>query len=121
MYIFKHSKDLSQVPPGSPERIIVESILDRFIQVHATPPGYDPEAHGYVVLMEAQDLARQTILPELPCPLTQVSWEGVTLVGGFFHGVVLTNNQFGIDFVIPDADWLSETLRVSLMDNLPQT
>ncbi|MBT3700300.1 MAG: hypothetical protein HOG12_02215, partial [Alphaproteobacteria bacterium] len=81
--------------------------------------GYDPELHGYVVLIEALDVYREEILPDLPCPLADVPWEGVTLKGGFYHAVVLTNNDFGIDFLIPDKPWLSELIRKSLEAHLP--
>jgi len=120
MYIIKHPKDLNRLPPGSPERNLLEGKLNRLIKIHERPSGYDPEDHGYVVLIEARDVDRQRILPELPCPLAEVPWEGVTLSGGYFHAVVITNNSFAIDVVIPDADWLSETIRASLNNHLSQ-
>ncbi|MBT3703409.1 MAG: hypothetical protein HOE62_10870 [Alphaproteobacteria bacterium] len=118
MFIFKNPEDLSQLPPGNRARFLLENILERLISIHAKPPVHDPELHGYAVLIEALDVYREAILPELPCPLADVPWEGVTLEGGFYHAVVLTNNTFAIDFVIPDADWLPETLRTSLKENL---
>ena len=118
MIIFKDLNDLKRLSPGSRARFLLEGILDRLISIHAKSSGYDPELHGYVVLIEALDVYREAILPELPCPLADVPWEGVTLEGGFYHAVVLTNNTFAIDFVIPDADWLPETLRTSLKENL---
>lgn len=60
----------------SPERTL---LLERLIQAYAVPSGCDPEEHGYVVLIEPRDVYRQRILPELPCPLADVPWEGVTL------------------------------------------
>ena len=117
MYIIKHPIDLSQLPSGSPERDLLEVILTRLIEAYAT---YNPDEHGYVVLIEAHDVYRQAILPELPCALAKVPWEGVTLEGNYFHAVVLTNNDFGIDFIIPDAKWQPETLRASLEQHLSQ-
>lgn len=120
MFIIKHPNDLRQLPSGSPERDLLGRFLDRLIKIHERPSGYDPEDHGYVVMIEGKDVDRQRILPELPCPLAEVPWEGVTMEGGFFHAVVLTNNDFGIDFLIPNEPWLSEPLRASLEENLSQ-
>jgi hypothetical protein len=119
MFIFKHPKDLRQLPTGSRARFLLERLLHRLIEAHAKSSGYNPELHGYVVLIEALDVYREEILPELPCPLADVPWEGVTLKGGFYHAVVLTNNDFGIDFLIPDKPWLSELIRKSLEAHLP--
>jgi hypothetical protein len=119
MIIFKDLNDLKRLSPGSRARFLLEGILDRLISIHAKSSGYDPELHGYVVLIEALDVYREEILPELPCPLADVPWEGVTLKGGFYHAVVLTNNDFGIDFLIPDKPWLSELIRKSLEAHLP--
>ncbi len=119
MLIFKRPKDLRQLPLGSPERDLLEGLLKRLILINKRPSGYDPEDYGYVVLIEALDIHRQRILPELSCPLAQVPWEGVTLEGSFFHGVVLTNNQFAIDFLIPNEPWLAGPVRKSLEDHLP--
>ena len=115
MLVFQSIDDLKQLSRGDHARPLVRSILNRLIQVHAP---YDPEAHGYVVLIQPHDVHRQRILPMLPYALARVPWEGVTLVAGFFHAVVVTNNTFAIDFVIPDADWLTETLRASLEEYL---
>ena len=119
MIFFKDLNDLKRLSPGSRARFLLEGILDRLISIHAKSSGYDPELHGYVVLIEALDVYREEILPELPCPLADVPWEGVTLKGGFYHAVVLTNNDFGIDFLIPDKPWLSELIRKSLEAHLP--
>ena len=119
MFIFKNKTDLKRLPPGSRARFLLESILDRLISIHAKPSGYEPELHGYAVLIEALDVYREEILPELPCPLADVPWEGVTLEGGFYHAVVLTNNQFGLDFLIPDKPWLPGLIRKSLEDHIP--
>jgi hypothetical protein len=109
MFIFKHTNDLSQLPPGNRARFLVEDLLHHLIQNQS----------GYAVLIEALDVYREEILPELPCPLANVSWEGVTLKGDFYHAVVLTNNDFGIDFLIPDKPWLPGLIRKSLVDHLP--
>ena len=77
MFIFKHPKDLRQLPTGSRARFLLERLLHRLIEAHAKSSGYNPELHGYVVLIEALDVYREEILPELPCPLADVPWEPI--------------------------------------------
>ena len=43
--------------------------------------------------------------------LVDVPGEGITKQDGFFWAVFLANNEFGIVFVIPDADWVNGDLR----------
>lgn len=71
---------------------------------------------GYVVLVDEADLDSPLELPEL-----QGEWldiinrcEGVVLRGGLFHCVYLTNNEFGIEFLIPDEEWLGNDIRRAL-------
>jgi hypothetical protein len=40
-----------------------------------------------------------------------IPWEVITLRDGFFNAVFLANNEFGIVFVIPDAEWVDVNLR----------
>ena len=58
---------------------------------------------GYLVLIEPEDLDRTLSLPELPLRLDRIDWEGVSRRPGYFHAVHLTNNEFGIGFLIPDS------------------
>lgn len=117
MLVFQSRDDLKQLPRDDPALAVVRTVLDRLFQVHAP---YVPEHHGYVVLVEPHDVHRQRLLPMLPYPLARMPWEGVTLEDGVFHAVVETNNTFAIDFVIPNAEWLTETLRASLQEHLSQ-
>jgi hypothetical protein len=50
--------------------------------------------------------------------LSEVPFEGVTMVDGFFYAVYLANNQFGIGFLIPDAEWLPGELRRHLEEHI---
>jgi hypothetical protein len=44
--------------------------------------------------------------------LTDIMWEGASIVDGFYHAVYLGAGDYGIGFVIPvDADWVSDELR----------
>ena len=69
---------------------------------------------GYIVLIEEEDIHQIIDLPELKCRLEGISWEGVSKSSGYYHAVYLTNNEFALEFIIPDADWLTPELRQSL-------
>jgi hypothetical protein len=85
-------KCLADLPRDHPAYSIAAEILARI--------GPD---EGYLVLIEPEDLDRDLTLPELPHRLDRVPWEGVSREGGYFHAVHLTNNEFGISFLIPDS------------------
>ena len=89
MLILKHPSDL---PSDHPAFHLASEILAR---IH---PG-----EGYLVLIEPKDLDRELSLPELPIRLDRIDWEGVSRDRGYFHAVHLTNNEFGIGFLIPDS------------------
>ena len=71
---------------------------------------------GYLVLIEPGDLDRDLPLPELPIRLDLIDWEGVSHRSGYFHAVHLTNNEFGIGFLIPDS--VDGPLRARLEEHL---
>jgi hypothetical protein len=45
-------------------------------------------------------------------------WEGIFLRNGFFIAIWLANNEYGLTFVIPDADWVTGELRDMIEDIL---
>ena len=75
---------------------------------------------GYVVLVEEDDLKKPLDLPELKGDWVDIinRCEGVVRKDGLFHLVYLTNNEFGIEFLIPDADWLDHELRTSIESSI---
>ena len=75
---------------------------------------------GYVVLVDEDDLKKPLDLPELKGNWMDIinRCEGVVLKGGLFHCVYLTNNEFAIEFLIPDAEWLPDELKLRLLDHL---
>jgi hypothetical protein len=86
-------------------------------------PMYDQVRHhltvsqdleGYLIVVEEDDLCRDLALPELASPWTDIPWEGVTRYAGYYHGVVLTNNEFGIEIIIPTSLHIPEAIRQSL-------
>ena len=75
---------------------------------------------GYVVLIEQVDLQKPLDLPELKGDWVDIvnDCEGVVLKGGLFHCVYLTNNEFAIEFLIPDAERLDDEMRLRLLSHL---
>ena len=107
MLIFKTIIDLAKLSRSDPSHYVIQDILTDFPR--------DPSIHGYIVLIEPGDT--RIDLPELKGTLADMSWDGVWKQGGHYHAVRLTNNEFALEFIIPDSDWLAEDLRESLMNN----
>ena len=120
MITIKTHSDLTKVDPANPALPVLEELLLRIFAVYASPVHpYRPEHHGYIVLIEEGDVSNALTLPELGCRLEEVPWEGAAMHGQFFHAVHLTNNEFGISFLIPDAPWVRGKLRSVLEDLMP--
>jgi hypothetical protein len=94
MIQIKHRNDLSQIPPDNPAYPILDQLCTNLIDSY---PEYDPEADGWLVLLEKSDSNR--ILTELrdDWRLQYIQSENVTLEDGFFQGVLLANNQISQD------------------------
>jgi hypothetical protein len=98
-----------------PLHATIESL---FLSIIADCPEYRPEDDGYLVLIEPGDVDRVLDDLDMPYRLSEVPFEGVTVIDGCFLAVWLPNNQFGLDFLIPDADWLPGDVRRHLEDHL---
>jgi hypothetical protein len=94
------------------------TIKKLFLPVIAATPEYRPEDDGYLVLMEPGDVDRVLDDLDVPYRLSEVPFEGVSIIDGCFHAVCLPNNQFGLDFLIPDEDWVTGEARRHLEDHL---
>ena len=101
MLIFKTTYDLHQLNPEHP--------FNPIIREHLSRTGH---LEGYLVLIEEGDTSID--LPELKSRPANIQWEGVSRLHGFYHAVYLTNNEFALEFIIPDADWLDVELKESL-------
>ena len=112
MLLFKSHDDLQKLPTSNPAYPIIEDLVKRLI-VDFIKEGnlYIPDDHGYIALVEEQDKDR--VLTEIweEGTLLTIPWEGITLRDDFFQAVYLANNEFGIVFVIPDAEWVNGKLR----------
>jgi hypothetical protein len=98
-----------------PLHATVQSLVSTMI---ADCPDYHPEDDGWLVLLEPGDLDRVLDDLDMPRRLSEVSFEVVTKVDGCFLAVWLPNNQFGLDFLVPDEAWLPCDVRRHLEDQL---
>ncbi len=105
MKTFKTRKDLKQLAKDTPIYRIIKQCFKR-----------TGHLEGYFVLIEEGDTLID--LPELQADITTLSFDGVFKVGKLYHGIYLTNNSFGLEFLIPDADWLNEKLKANLDTHL---
>ena len=119
MPIFKSFECLSQIDSDHPSRSVVEGLLNTII-TEAEKHGhiYSSDHDGHIVLLNREDADIELDLFIPPRKLEDVFWEGVDVRSGHFIAVFLPNNQFGLIFVIPDADWLPSGLRRVLCENL---
>ena len=119
MLTFKSTEDLNKLSPDDPAHDTVKELIEQLITSYS-PPGrpYDPEDDGYVILIEEGDVDRT--LDELwdGATLLNIPWEGIMLQGNFFIAIYLANNEYGLTFVIPDADWVTGELRELIEDIL---
>lgn len=125
MISFKSVSDLSKLPSDDPAFSIIEDLANRLlVTTESMTRPFDSDAQGWIVLIEETDVDRPLteIWEDDAYSLLDVPWEGVTWQDDFYVTVFLANNEFGLVFVIPDADWLPAELRDVLEDNLvPQS
>jgi hypothetical protein len=121
MITFVSIADLDKLADDDPARPVVKQLLQWLIAPSDFPDHpYNPEEHGQIVLVESGAVDRE--LDDIDMPrLTEILWEGVNIIDGFYHAVYLGAGDYGIGFVIPvDAPWVSGELREvldSLMDD----
>ena len=101
MITFKSEADLLRLNPADPVQPIIEEFVRRLItEPKKSEFGYSPEADGYLVLLDRDDIDRP--LTEIwgrdGYSLIDVPWEGITRdeSGEFFIFVFLANNQWGL-------------------------
>ena len=112
MLKFTSEADLLRLNPAHSALPIITDLINRLIK-QGYP--YDPENDGYIVLVEEGDIDRPLteIWSDDAYCLIDVPWEGITKdeSGKYFIAIFLANNQYGLVFVIPDADWIYGELR----------
>jgi hypothetical protein len=123
MITFKSPEDISKLSPDDPAHATVKELIEQLISAY-TQPGepYNAEDDGYIILIEPEDAQRE--LDELwdGCTLLNIPWEGIMLRDGFNTAIYLANNEYGLTFVLPDAEWVRGELRdiiEGILDPLP--
>ncbi len=111
MKIIKSRTDLSQIPPTDLSYPIMDDLVRCLIDDYSP---YDPEADGFLVLIQESDTDGPLIGIWDDWTLLDIPWEGATKEDGFFKAIFLANNEFGIVFLIPDAEWVNGKLREAL-------
>ena len=123
MLSFKSPADLAQLPPDHPAYAHLSDLVQRLIVepfVHYHRP-YDPEWDGCLLLVEQGDADRvlSDIWPGTDDTLATLPWEGIRPLGiGYWEAVVITTNESGYVFLVPDADWIGDELRQVIEANL---
>lgn len=111
MKTFKSIPDLEQFK-NHPLHDTVESLVVPVLKFYAdSGHTYRPENDGWLVLIEPADVDRVLDDLDVPYRLSEVPFEGVTVVDGCFYAVYIPNNQFALGFLIPHAAWLPGEVR----------
>jgi hypothetical protein len=121
MLHFKSRHDLSQLSPTDPAFPVIQSLVDLTITPYDTPERrYDPDAEGWIVLLREGDLTGPLtdIWDDISLLDLDEWWEGITLENGYYNAIFLANNEFGLVFVIPDANWLTPEVKDMLQRHL---
>jgi hypothetical protein len=98
-------------------KTLLKQLIDDFNEPGQT---YDAEDFGYLVLIEPGDVDRVLTDIDMPWRLADVPWEGASMRDGFYYAVYLGTDDYGMGFVIPDADWVNGRLREVLENILDQ-
>ena len=125
MLKFTSEADLLRLNPDDPAYAIIEEFVRRLItEPKKSEFGYSPEADGYLVLLDRDDIDRPLteIWGDDAYSLIDVPWEQISKdeSGKFFICVFLANNQWGLVAILPDRDWLTGQLRASIESQLDE-
>ena len=121
MITFKSHSDLRKLHPDDPARPVMEELVRVLIDDFTTPGHpYNADDFGYLVLIEPGDVDRELNEVDMPWTLADVPWEGASMRGNFIYAVYLGTDDYGMGFVIPDADWIDGRLREVLESILDQ-
>ena len=123
MLKFTSEADLLRLNPLNPAHRIIEAFVQSIItNGKKSKFGYSPEADGYLVLLDHDDINRPLteIWGDDAYSLIDVPWEGVHKddSGEFFICTFLANNQWTLTAILADQEWIPDDLRNVLEDNL---
>jgi hypothetical protein len=106
MKIFKSIQDLKQLDHQHPAFEIVRKHLGQMSDLYPL--------NGFLTLIEKTDMGKPIVLQERTLNLTSVFWEGVAKRDGHYHAVLLLDNEYALEFFVPDTDWLNDAIRKNL-------
>jgi hypothetical protein len=89
MKTFTSLSDLDKRADGDPAKPVVRHLLEWLIAENEWPNfPCNPDDHGYIALVEPGDVDRELTDIEMP-RVTDILWEGVSIIDGFYHAVYL--------------------------------
>jgi hypothetical protein len=110
---------LEQIPAAdlpTNQALVVEEVLESLIAAYArSGQQYDPEEHGYVVLVERGD--EKALAELLGYEPAKAPYERTHLLYNCFITAVVYD-QFGIALVVPDEEWLDSGMRLALESSI---
>ena len=121
MITFNSIPDINKLPSNDPAHPVIKELIDQLLRAYTWEGHpYNAEDYGYIVLIEPGDTHR--ILDEIwdDWTLLDIPWEGIMQRDGFYTAIFLANNEYGLVFVIPDADWVNGELRDMIEHHLDQ-
>jgi hypothetical protein len=120
MLQFKSESDLQQLPPDDPAYpIVADHVQKLIVDFEADGFGYSPESDGWIALATPDDVDRP--IDEIwddGTKLADLYWEGFTKEDGFFLGIYLANDSWGLAVIVPDEPWVNGELRRVIEENL---
>ena len=117
MITFKSNDDLNKLSTDDPAHPIISELVESLINAYTWPGHpYIASDYGYIILLEEGDTDRS--LDEIweGCRLINIMWEGITQKNGMYTMIYLANNEYGLCFVLPDADWIDSEFRKLIED-----
>ena len=117
MITFKSPGDLAQLDPHDPAYPVIKELIELLIADFPVQP-YNADDYGFVLLAEPGDEDRVLTELDMPWRLAEVPWEGASLRQGFFLAILVTTDDFGLAFVVPDEPWVNGELRQVLEEIL---
>ena len=112
MLIFTH---LDQIPPARLPTHLAEYITSLLKNLNLTLPHYDPEEDGFLALATPRD-TDISLGERLGRRWSESCFEGISYdqTARCFLTLILRNNQYCIQIVIPDEPWLDAAIRERL-------
>jgi hypothetical protein len=115
MKTFKCHSDLEQLNCNDPAYPVVKELIELLID-DFTWDGhpYDSEQFGFLCLVQPGDTDRVLSDIDMPWCLKDIPWEGASMRHGYIYAVYLGTDDYGMGFLIPDAEWVNGDLRTVL-------